>query len=289
MAGTPERDAISGMETTGHEWDGIKELDSPLPRWWVWTLWACVVWAVGYWIAMPAWPLIADYTRGVLGYSQRQSVANDIAAAKEAQASFREGIEQRSLGEIRSDPELLSFAMAGGRSAYAVNCSQCHGTGAAGSPGYPNLNDDEWIWGGTLDAIHATILYGIRSGHDEGRENDMPAFLADELLTREQIDAVAEFVVSLSGTPQDAALAKEGGVLFTEQCAACHREDGTGDPELGSPNLTDAIWLYGGQREDIVESISYSRRGVMPAWIDRLDPVTIKQLTVYVHSLGGGK
>ena len=289
MADAVERDPVTGTETTGHEWDGIKELNSPLPRWWLWTLWVCVIWAVGYWIAMPAWPLVSDYTRGVLGYSQRQSVADDIAAAQQAQSRFRGDIQQKSLDEIRSDPELLSFAMAGGRSAFAVNCSQCHGTGAAGSTGYPNLNDDEWLWGGTLDSIHATIQFGIRSDHDETRVNDMPAFLTDELLTRGEIDAVAEFVVALSGPPSDPSLAKRGGVLFTEQCAACHREDGTGDPELGAPDLTDAIWLYGGRRPDIVKSVSISRRGVMPAWQGRIDPVTIKQLAVYVHSLGGGE
>lgn len=289
MADTRERDAISGTETTGHVWDGIRELNTPLPRWWLWTLWATVIWSLAYWIAMPAWPLVSDYTRGILGYSQRQAVADDIAEAQRAQARFREEIQRKPLAEIRSNPELLTFAMAGGRSTFAVNCSQCHGTGAAGGPGYPNLNDDDWLWGGSLDSIHTTILYGVRSGHDDSRENDMPAFLADEMLTRAEIDAVAEFVVSLSGDARSPALAKQGGVLYVEQCATCHREDGKGDPELGAPDLTDAIWLYGGTREDIVEVVSYSRRGVMPAWDGRLDPVTIKQLAVYVHSLGGGE
>ncbi len=289
MADTRERDAVSGTETTGHVWDGIRELNTPLPRWWLWTLWATVIWSLAYWIAMPAWPLVSDYTRGILGYSQRQAVADDIAEARRAQARFREEIRRKPLAEIRSNPELLTFAMAGGRSAFAVNCSQCHGTGAAGGPGYPNLNDDDWLWGGSLDSIHTTILHGVRSGHDDSLENDMPAFLADEMLTRAEIDAVAEFVISLSGAAKSPPLAKQGGVLYAEQCATCHREDGKGDPELGAPDLTDAIWLYGGTREDIVEVVSYSRRGVMPAWDGRLDPVTIKQLAVYVHSLGGGE
>ena len=288
MSETPERDAHSGMETTGHEWDGIKELDSPLPRWWLWTFYVCVIWALGYWIAMPAWPLVSSFTSGVLGYTERARVADDIAAAKAAQSGYRDRIANTDLQAIRDDADLMAFAVAGGRSAYAVNCSQCHGTGAAGSPGYPNLNDDDWLWGGTLEAIHATIRYGIRSEHEETRSNDMPAFLKDELLNRDEVNDVTEYVLSLSKRNTDVPAAVRGKTLYDENCVSCHKPGGAGDQELGAPNLANAIWLYGGEASQIKQTVSYSRRGVMPAWEGRLDPNTLKQLAVYVHALGGG-
>ncbi|MFQ5774361.1 MAG: cytochrome-c oxidase, cbb3-type subunit III [Kiloniellaceae bacterium] len=289
MAGHRETDAVTGTETTGHEWDGIKELNTPLPRWWLWTFYATIVWAIGYWIVMPAWPLVNDFTRGVLGYTNRAAVAERLAEARAAQSAYIARIEAASLDEIRSDPELLEFALAGGRSAFAVNCSPCHGLGAAGSRGYPNLNDDAWLWGGTLDEIARTIRFGVRSGHEEARFGDMPAFVRDGLLTREQASDVAEYVLSLSGRSTDAAAAERGAEVFAEQCVACHQEGGVGSDELGAPNLADAIWLYGGDKETIVETVSFGRAGVMPAWTGRLAPATIKRLAIYVHSLGGGQ
>lgn len=289
MADSKEVDQISGTETTGHEWDGIKELNTPLPRWWLWTFYATCLWALAYWIVMPAWPLISSHTTGLIGYSSRAQLAKSVAEAREAQGAFLDRIEAASLEEIVADQELLEFAMAGGGSAFAVNCSQCHGSGAAGFVGYPNLNDDDWIWGGDLEAISHTIHYGIRSDHDETRFNEMPAYGRDELLTREEINDVAEYVLSLSGSGEDAAAAARGEVIFAEQCSACHMENGEGDYELGAPNLTDAIWLYGGDKAAVVDSIANSRAGMMPAWTGRLDEATIKQLAIYVHSLGGGE
>jgi len=289
VADNKEVDQVSGTETTGHEWDGIKELNTPLPRWWLWSFYACCLWAFAYWIVMPAWPLVSSYTTGVIGYSSRAQLAESVAAARAAQSSYLEGIESASLEQIAQDNELLNFSLAGGRSAFAVNCSQCHGSGAAGFKGFPNLNDDNWIWGGTLEAISQTIHYGIRSDHDETRLSDMPAFGRDEILPREDINDVAEYVLSLSSSGSDAEAAGRGEAVFAEQCAACHMEDGTGNQELGAPNLTDAIWLYGGDKADVVETVAKSRAGMMPAWTDRLDETTIKQLTVYVHSLGGGE
>lgn len=275
--------------TTGHEWDGLTEYNSPLPRWWVWVLWATVLWAVGYWIAMPAWPLVKSHTGGVLGYSQRVVVAEDIAATEAARAAIGARLQDTSLEDLSSDPDLLAFARAGGRSAFLVNCSQCHGTGAAGSAGYPNLNDDDWLWGGTLDDIRHTIAYGIRADHDETRFNAMPAFLADEILDREEIVQVAEHVLSLSGDIEDPAAAMLGAEIYADWCASCHGDDGEGIAELGAPDLADAIWLYGGDRETLVETIAYSRSGMMPAWESRLSPLAINQLAIYVHSLGGGE
>jgi cytochrome c oxidase cbb3-type subunit 3 len=289
VATKPEIDAISGVDTTGHEWDGIKELNTPLPSWWLWVLYATIVWSIGYWIVYPAWPTFWGYTKGVIGYSQRGQVAEQLAAATAAQAGLRSRIEAASLEEITKDPELTEFAMAGGHAAFGDNCAPCHGSGAQGSKGYPNLNDDAWLWGGTLEDIYTTIQFGIRSTHEDTRVSDMPAFLRDGLLTSEQVQQVASYVLSLSGAGKAGADTEAGAALFAENCAACHGEKGTGTHELGAPNLTDAIWLYGGDRATVVETISNSRRGVMPAWTGRLDPVTIKQLAVYVHSLGGGQ
>lgn len=289
MSENKEIDEITGQETTGHEWDGIKELNSPLPRWWLWTFYVTIVWSIAYWIAMPAIPLVSSHTKGLLGYSQRETVREDIAAARDAQGVFRTRLEEASLAEIQDVTELREFAIAGGKSAFAVNCSQCHGAGGAGAPGYPNLNDDAWLWGGTIDQIHETIRVGIRSDHDDTRFNEMPAFLRDELLPRDQVDDVVEYVLSISGQDHDAAASARGQVVFVEQCAACHTETGKGNRELGAPDLTDAIWLYGGDRADIWATVANSRNGVMPAWDDKLDPVTRKQLAVYVHALGGGE
>lgn len=283
-------DDISGIETTGHEWDGIRELDNPLPRWWLWIFYACVVWSIGYYVAYPAIPLVSGYTKGMLGYSSRAEVAKDVAAAKSAQASQREAIAAASLEEIRTKPELLEFALAGGKSAFVVNCSQCHGSGAQGAKGYPNLNDDEWLWGGSLEAIHTTITHGARNTQsDDARQSQMPAFGKDGILTNEQIGQVAEYVLSLSGNATDAAAAQAGQPLFEDNCVACHGEGGVGTAELGAPPLNNNIWLYAGDKQIVMESISNSRNGVMPAWGKILDDVTVKQLTIYVHSLGGGQ
>lgn len=289
MASGKEVDQSSGTETTGHEWDGIKELNTPLPRWWLWTFYACIIWSVGYWVLMPAWPLVTGYTEGYLGYTQRAAVAESIARAREAQSGYVQRIQEAGLEEIEADAALHEFALAGGRSAFAVNCSQCHGLGAAGAPGYPNLNDDVWLWGGTLDDIDQTIHFGIRSGHDEARLGDMPAFLRDEILERAQIEDVAAYVLSLSGDAEDATAVARGAEIFAEECVACHQEGGTGSRELGAPNLVDSIWLYGSDSDTVIQTIADGRAGVMPAWAGRLDAPTIKQLAIYVHALGGGE
>ena len=289
MAPGEEVDQTSGTETTGHEWDGIKELNTPLPRWWLWTLYATVIWAVGYWLLMPAWPLVSSYSKGLLGHSQRAAVAESLAQARQAQSGIVQRIQAASLEQIEGDPALLEFTLAGGRSAFAVNCSQCHGLGAAGAAGYPNLNDDDWLWGGTLDAIDQTIRFGIRSDHDEARVGDMPGFLRDAVLDRAQVEDVAAYVLSLSGTVDDAEAVARGAAVFGEQCVACHQDGGIGSHELGAPNLADGIWLYGGDRATVIRTIADGRAGVMPAWIGRLDATAIKQLAIFVHALGGGE
>lgn len=289
MARKGEIDEISGVETTGHEWDGIKELNKPLPRWWLLVFYATIIWSIGYWVAYPAWPLVSDYTKGMLGYSERGNLAAQIAAARAAQKKFTDKIASASLDEIRADPELLQFAIAGGRAAFGDNCAGCHGRGAQGSQGYPNLNDDDWLWGGDLEAIHETIRVGIRNGGDEARDSAMPRFGLDGLLDKKQIADTAEYVLSLSGLPHDAEAAARGQSIFAENCAVCHGAEGKGTPELGAPDLTDKIWLYGSERENVIRSIETGRGGVMPGWADRLDEATIKKLAIYVHALGGGK
>lgn len=284
-----ERDEISGQATTGHEWDGLKELDNPLPRWWLIVFYATIIWGVVYWILYPSWPLISGYTKGVYDYSSRASVAREIESAQEARKGYADRIAQADLAEIEKDPKLLEFAIAGGKSAFGDNCAGCHGVAAQGGNGYPNLSDDAWLWGGSLKAIQQTILYGIRSGHDETRVSEMPAFGKDEILSREQVLQVAEYVLSLSGKETDAAAAKRGKSVYAKQCVDCHGKKGQGNRELGAPNLADAIWLYGSDRNTVRETIMYSRKGVMPHWDGRLPPETIKQLAVYIHSLGGGE
>jgi len=285
-----EIDAVSGTETTGHEWDGIKELNTPLPRWWLWTFYATIVWAIGYVVVYPAIPLVRDATRGVLGYSSRSELTRELADARAAQSQYVDRIAALSVDDIRKDEGLSSFARAGGLSAFKVYCSQCHGTGAAGGRGYANLNDDDWLWGGKLDDIYATLKHGIRDASDEAtRVSQMPAFGADGMLTRAQIGDVADYVLGLSGEPHDAAAAARGAPLYADNCAACHGDKGQGDRAQGAPPLADKIWLYGGDKAAIMAQIWKPAHGVMPAWGTRLDDATLKQLAVFVHSLGGGE
>jgi len=283
-------DHVTGVETTGHVWDeDIRELNKPLPKWWLYTFYACILWAFGFWVLYPAWPTPQGVTKGLLGYSQRASVEADVVSARQRQDTFRKQLEAAPLSEVRANPDLQRFAMASGAAAFQSNCAPCHGRGAQGAPGYPNLNDDDWLWGGTLADIEQTIKYGIRSDHKETRVSQMPHFGTDKILKREEIDAVSEFVLGLSNRATDTAKAKLGEPIFAEQCAACHGPEGHGNQELGAPNLTDGIWLFGGTKAAVQQSIETGRGGVMPAWVDRLDRTTIKSLAIYVHALGGGR
>lgn len=284
-----EKDSVTGQNTTGHEWDGIKELNTPLPTWWLYVLYATVLWSIGQFVLYPSIPGVRTYFSGVLGYSAREELVQKMQTAADQRAPFLDRIRQASLADIRKTPELLGYAVAGGRVAFAENCAACHQSGGAGAKGYPSLADDEWLWGGSLAQIERTIRYGIRSAHPDSRMSLMPRFGADGVLDRDKINDAAEFVLSLSRRSTDAAAAKRGATVYAENCAACHRDDGTGQRELGAPNLADGIWVYGGDKASIVKTITESRNGVMPAWTDRLDPAVIKMLTVYVHALGGGE
>ena len=287
-----EQDRLAfGKPTAELEWDGIRKLDMPPPRWWVLTFWACFIFAVVWWILYPSWPAVRTYFPGLLGYDQRVVVAQQIAEAEARRAPMLEEIGQaEDLEQIRADPRLIQYATTAGAIAFANNCAPCHGLGGAGQGFFPSLADDQWIWGGTLDAIQQTINHGVRNGEDpEARDSQMPAFGADQILTRTQISDVAEHVLSLRGTQSDVDAAARGATVFAENCASCHGENGAGMQELGAPSLTDAISLYGADKASIVAQVNRPRHGVMPAFGERLDNVTVKLLALYVHSLGGGQ
>jgi cytochrome c oxidase cbb3-type subunit 3 len=281
-----EKDTISGQDTTGHEWDGVKELNTPLPTWWVYTFYATIVFSIVYCVLYPAIPSLSGHTDGVLGYSSRVTLTQSLEEQGRERAKFVDRIRSASFAQIRQDPELLNFAIAGGRSAFQTNCMQCHGAGGAGSTGFPNLVDDDWLWGGKIDDIQQTIRFGVRNANEKSRQGLMPRFGADGMLTTEQVGQVTDYVLSLSGK---AKATPEGTKIFQEQCVACHHADGKGNLEMGAPNLTDGLWLYGGSHDAVYRSIFYARNGSMPAWGERLDDATIKMLTLYVHTLGGGK
>lgn len=281
-------DQETGIETTGHEWDGIKELNNPLPRWWLWSLYLCIIWGVWYVIAYPAWPLIKGATEGYLGYSTRANVATDIAAVNDRNADLRAALTEVDLTVLEEDEALSRFAVAGGAAVFRTNCSQCHGSGAAGGKGYPNLLDDDWLWGGTIEDIAYTINHGIRNEVDfDSRWTEMPAF--GDILESDQIDQVVQHVISLSSTEFDVAMAAEGAVVFDENCSSCHGVEGLGDNQLGAPNLADAIWLYGGDVATVTETVTNSRFGVMPPWGTRLSQSDVNAVAAYVHQLGGGE
>jgi cytochrome c oxidase cbb3-type subunit III len=285
-----EVDKVSGTATTGHEWDGIKELNTPLPRWWVITFYATILWSVGYWIVYPAWPMLWSYSTGILHYSSRADVAVELASLEKIRGDKMVALGAAPLADIEKDPALLALARARGKTVFGDNGAPCHGSGGAGARGYPNLNDDDWLWGGSLEQIMRTIEFGARSGHAKSHESAMLAFGKTGTLKNAEIVTVANYVRSLSGLPTNPGYdGAAGKKIFVENCVSCHGDAGKGNQELGAPNLTDKIWLYGSDEATVVETITNGRAGVMPAWAGRLDPSTIKALAVYVHSLGGGK
>ena len=276
--------------TTGHEWDGIMEFDNPMPCWWLWVFYATIVWGIGYSIAYPAWPLVSEATSGMLGWSSRAKVEAEIAAVETANAPINAQLEALELAAIPGHPELEGYAVSAGAAVFKTWCAQCHGSGAAGAKGYPNLLDDDWLWGGTMEDIHTTVSYGIRNEEsDDARFSAMPAIGRDGLLEKEQVSQVVNYVMSLSDTPQDASQVAAGAAVFEANCASCHGEDASGDIYQGAPNLKDAIWLYGGDYETIYETVWNSRYGVMPNWDTRLSKAEIRAVSAYVHQLGGGE
>jgi cytochrome c oxidase cbb3-type subunit 3 len=277
---------IESFGTTGHDWDGVSEYNVPAPRWWLIVWIVCIIWAVIYWFFYPTWPTLSGNTKGSLNWTKFSELSGEQKKIEEKKIVYLEQMSKKSLEEIRQDEKLMQFALNTGKSAFRENCSACHGQGAQGYKGYPNLNDDDWLWGGKLSDIYQTLLYGIRSGHDSARVNQMPSFGLDKVLKKAEINDTIEYVLSLSNKSEFNA---RGEAIFKANCVACHGNEGKGNQELGAPNLTDAIWLYGSDKKDIYYTIYYARAGVMPFWKNRLDDNTIKSLTLYVHSLGGGK
>lgn len=286
MANDKRIDQPTGTEFVGHEWDGIEELNTPLPRWWLWTFYLTILFSVGYVIAYPAWPMLTKGTEGVLGWTSRGQLAQEMSAAEAARAGTLAKIAAADLTTLSTDDPLWQQARSGGAAAFKVHCSQCHGTGAAGSQqlGYPNLNDDDWLWGGDMAAIEYTITHGVRQPGEVQRQGAMPPFAG--VLDPAQLAALAQHVRSLSGLDRPNA---QGAEIFATNCASCHGDNGQGMRTLGAPNLSDAIWLRGSSAEAITAQVLGPKMGVMPAWRERLDPATIKMLTLYVHSLGGGE
>ena len=279
-----------GFGTTGHSWDGIEEWNNPLPRWWVWTFYATILWGIIYTILYPAWPLVTTATSGVLGFSTRAQVQADIDSWAERNAVLNTQLEEIELVTLTDNPDLHGYAVNKGGAVFRANCSQCHGSGAAGvqAAGYPSLLDDDWLWGGTIEDIAFTVRHGIRNDTDpDARWSQMPAF--GDVLAPEEIDGVVNYVLSISGQEHDAALAAAGQQVYLDQCSGCHMEDGTGDRNVGAPNLTDAIWLYGGTPDKLTETVTYSHFGVMPAWGQRLTEAEVRAAAAYVHQLGGGE
>ncbi len=296
MATNTEKDTVSGQYTTGHEWDGIKELNTPLPRWWVWVFYITIVWAVGYWVVYPSWPTMNGYWAGTFGWHSRTQVVQDLEQAQAAKGVYLSKLKDASLEDIIKDKDLLNFALAGGRSVFNENCAACHGVGGVGAYGFPNLADDQWLWGGTLDDIKTTITYGIRNTNPNSRQSEMPAFGGGDKLNDAQLNDLAEYVLSLSKNGTDPAAAERGRAIFSSNgCDGCHGETGEGNQAVGAPALAAGMWLYKAkevkaQKAQIISQIQNPKGGVMPSWADRgLDDATIKELAVYVHSLGGGK
>lgn len=299
MVGRPEivakieKDSHTGVETTGHEWDGIKELNTPLPRWWLYVLYATIVWSAIYCVFYPSWPSLSGYFVGTTGWTSRGELDETMEAAKRQHAPLVAKIKATPLEAILANKDMRDYAFAAGQAVFRVNCVQCHGAGGQGNPGFPSLADDKWLWGGKLADISQTIQHGIRATNDdETRQGEMPAWGTKDApvqLTSAQIDDTAEFVLSLSGASKDAVAAGRGKTVFAENCVACHGESAQGNPDMGAPNLADGLWLYGGSKATVVDSITHGRKGLMPAWSKRLDEATIKELVVYVHGLGGGK
>ena len=290
---TKDIDAHSGIETTGHSWDGIKELNNPLPRWWLYIWYATIVWAVIYMILMPAIPALPGLgtnTTGLRNHSDRDLVAAAVVELNAARAAQSVSLLDASLEEIETDRGLQQFALAMGESLFGDNCATCHGAGGRGAVGYPNLAERVWLWDGTLDGIEYTLRHGIRHEDDlDTRFSLMPAFGRDNLLSSDQIDGLTQYVLRASGQTHDADQADSVSDLFQQQCASCHGANAQGDQLQGAPNLTDDEWLFEGTEKGIYSTIYNARNSHMPAWQDRLDDASIKALAVYVHTRGGGE
>ncbi len=276
-----EVDPVTGYDTTGHDWNGIRELNTPFPRIVIWALVLTFAYSVVAWVLLPAWPIGRDYTRGLLGLDQ-QAIATegfrDLSAARQDWlAPFAAG----DFAALEADPALLGAAMPAAARLFADNCAACHGTDGGGGPGFPVLRDDTWLWGGDPETVAETIRVGINGADPDTRVAEMPAF---DWLSRDERLALADWVAGLpGGTAADDAPAAE---LFAENCSACHGERGEGGLMVGAPALDDASVIYGQDAATVAATLLHGRRGVMPSWSGRLSPAEIDLLAVYVSRLG---
>ena len=278
-----ERDPLTGHQTTGHEWNGITELNTRVPRAIWWFIGITHLWALIMWVLLPTWPLVTTYTKGILGIDQRELVAGEIEAGEAYREHWVMRFEGDSLAEIRQDETLMEIVAGAAPAIWGDNCAVCHGVEGAGGPGFPSLVDDAWLWGGSDEAVLESLRVGINSAHPDTRFSEMLAFGETGILTRDQIRTVAAYVRSLSGLPiPEPSVLEEGATLFADNCASCHGEDGTGITDLGAPNLTDDSWIYGRDPEALFETIHDGRMGWMPGWEGRLTGAERKMLAVYL-------
>ena len=284
-----ERDPLTGHQTTGHEWNGITELNTGVPVAIWWFIGITHAWALVYWVLMPAFPLVTTYTSGLLGFNQKEYTNAQIEARQVQRAWWTKPMEDKSIDEIRADPELMRVVKATAPALFGDNCAACHGVNATGGPGFPSLVDSAWLWGGTSDDILETLRVGINSPHPETRTSQMLAFGRDGMLTRDEIRTVTAYVRSLSGAdvPQDVRDA--GATLFADNCASCHGEDAKGSTDLGAPDLTDSFWIYGGDEASLFQTVYGGRHGWMPSWEGRLGLAERKILTIHIQDLGEGQ
>ncbi|WP_300975283.1 cytochrome-c oxidase, cbb3-type subunit III [Sphingomonas sp. LHG3406-1] len=290
MADKKVIDEATNTEFVGHEWDGIEELNTPLPRWWLWTFYATILWGIGYTVVYPSWPMIGEATAGTLGWSSRGELEAELAADAARRAPLLKAIEAVPVEQLPGDAQLMQAAIEGGKAAYRNNCTQCHGTGGAGAKGYPNLNDDDWLWGGDIKSVEYSIAHGVRNpDHAQTRMSQMPAFGRDGLMQPADIADVVSYVRTISRQQAPDAASRRGAIAFANNCAACHGAGGNGNRDFGAPNLTDAIWLYGGDTASLTETVANARYGVMPRWGEKLGNTQVKMLAAYVYSLGGGE
>jgi cytochrome c oxidase cbb3-type subunit III len=285
-----ERDPVSGRDTTGHEWNGIKELDTPVPRGVLIFLIVTHLWALVWWFLVPAWPLGTTYTRGLLGIDQRTTVEARVVEGQQERAAWTARLETEAYDAVLADESLMQTVRATGRQLFGDNCAACHGRDGKGRANYPDLTDDDWLWGGGPELIEQTLRYGINTRHPDTRIAQMPAFGRDEMLDRNQVRSVAAYVYSLThpdySTAENLERIEAGREVFVTTCAACHGENAQGSGEVGAPNLTDSRWVYGGDLDAIIASVHGGRQGHMPTWDERLTTAEIRTLALYVHDLG---
>ena len=285
-----ERDPVTGRDTTGHEWNGIKELDTPIPRGVLMFLIVTHVWAIFWWFMVPAWPLGVTYTKGLLGIDQQTTVEARVIDGQQQRSGWTTRLESEPYDTILADEALMRTVRDTGRQLFGDNCAACHGRDGRGRANYPDLTDDDWLWGGGPELIEQTMRVGINTAHPESRVSQMPAFGRDEMLDREQVRSVAAYVYSLThpdySTPENLDRINAGREVFVTTCAACHGENAQGDKEIGAPNLSDPYWVYGGDLDTIIASVHGGRQGHMPTWDERLTTAEMRTLAVYVHDLG---